>query len=116
MPHPNGRTENPVRFAHDVASQLVSGRMLPHFVFSWGYGGFAPMLAQALDLKRARFAPMFKKGPPLLHCVEAALQVGKDVVDVLGADGEADGARVNALVGQLLGGELAVGCGGRVDD
>ena len=59
---------------------------------------------------------MFKKAPPLLHCVEAALQVGKDVVDVLGADGKADGARADILLGQLLLGQLAVGRGGRVDD
>ena len=33
---------------------------------------------------------------------EASLEVGDDVVDVLGADGQADGVLVDLLLGQLL--------------
>ena len=47
---------------------------------------------------------------------EGGLEVGEDVVDVLGADGQADGIGADALVGELLLGQLAVGRGGRVDD
>ncbi len=39
---------------------------------------------------------------------EASLEVGDDVVDVLGADGQADGVLVDLLLGQLLIGQLAV--------
>ena len=35
---------------------------------------------------------------------------------MLGADGQADGIGADALVGELLLGQLAVGRGGRVDD
>ena len=52
----------------------------------------------------------------LFHRREALLQVGEDVVDVLGADGEADGIGLDALVKELLGGELGMGGGGGVDD
>ena len=51
-----------------------------------------------------------------LHGGEALLQVGDDVVDVLGADGEADGVLVDALVLQLGLAQLGVGGGGGVDD
>ena len=44
------------------------------------------------------------------------LQIGDDVIDVLGADGQADGVLVDLLLGQLRVGQLAVGGGGRVDD
>ena len=50
-----------------------------------------------------------------LHGGEALLQVGDDVVDVLGADGEADGVLVDALVLQLGLAQLGVGGGGGVD-
>lgn len=49
-----------------------------------------------------------------LHGGEALLQVGDDVVDVLGADGEADGVLVDALVLQLGLAQLGVGGGGGV--
>ena len=44
------------------------------------------------------------------------LEVGEDVVDVLGADGEADGVGVDAAGTQLLLGELGVRGGSGVDD
>ena len=47
---------------------------------------------------------------------EASLEVGDDVVDVLGADGQADGVLVDLLLGQLLIGQLAVSGGSRMDD
>lgn len=47
---------------------------------------------------------------------EAYLEVGDDVVDVLGADGQADGVLVDLLLGQLRIGQLAVGGGSRMDD
>ena len=47
---------------------------------------------------------------------EACLQIGDDVIDVLGADGQADGVLIDLLLGQLLIVQLAVGGGGRVDD
>ena len=51
-----------------------------------------------------------------LYRLEGQLEILQDVVDVLGANGQADGVRLDALVRQLLGGALAM-CGGcRVDD
>ena len=50
------------------------------------------------------------------HSGEAFLQVGDNIVDMLGADGQSDGVRAYALVQQFLEGELGVGGGGRVDD
>ena len=47
---------------------------------------------------------------------EASFQIGDDVIDVLGADGQADGVLIDLLLGQLLLVQLAVGGGGRVDD
>ena len=47
---------------------------------------------------------------------EASLEVGDDIVDVLGADGQADGVLVDLLLGQLLIGQLAVSGGSRMDD
>ena len=47
---------------------------------------------------------------------ETGFEVGDDIVDVLGADGQADGVLVDLLLGQLLVGQLAVGGGSRVDD
>ena len=47
---------------------------------------------------------------------EASLQIGDDVINVLGADGQADGVRIDLLLGQLLIVQLAVGGGGRMDD
>ena len=47
---------------------------------------------------------------------EACLQIGDDVIDVLGADGQADGVLIDLLLGPLLIIQLAVGGGGRVDD
>ena len=55
-------------------------------------------------------------GSGLSDGFEGGLEVGEDVVDVLGADGQADGIGADALVGELLPGQLAVGRGGRVDD
>ena len=47
---------------------------------------------------------------------EALFEVRDDVIDVLGADREADGALVDVLIVQFLFGQLGVGRGGRVDD
>ena len=47
---------------------------------------------------------------------EAGFQIGKDIINVLGADGQADGVLVDLLLGQLGIGQLAVSGGGRVDD
>ena len=47
--------------------------------------------------------------------VEGLGEVGEDVVDVLGADAEADGTGVDGLLGLLLGGELRVGGRGGMD-
>ena len=47
---------------------------------------------------------------------EAGFQIGDDVIDVLGTDGQADGVLIDLLLGQLLLVQLAVGGGGRVDD
>ena len=46
---------------------------------------------------------------------KALLQIGNDVIDVLGADGQADGVGLDALVQQLLGGQLGVSGGGGVN-
>lgn len=47
--------------------------------------------------------------------IKASLQIGQDIVNVLCANGQADGVCVNTLLLQLPGGELRVGGGGRVD-
>ena len=47
---------------------------------------------------------------------ETGFEVGDDIVDVLGADGQADGVLIDLLFGQLLVVQLAVGGGSRVDD
>ena len=39
---------------------------------------------------------------------EAGFQIGKDIINVLGADGQADGVLVDLLLGQLGIGQLAV--------
>ena len=52
----------------------------------------------------------------LLHSRKALFQISDDIVDMLCADGQADGVGVNTLIRQFFGGELAVGGGGRVDD
>ena len=52
----------------------------------------------------------------LLDSVKSLCQISDDVVDVLGADRQANRVLLNADVGQLLGGELGMGGGGRVDD
>ena len=44
------------------------------------------------------------------------MEIGKNVVDVLGADGETNGVGLDTLIGELLLGELAVGRGSRMDD
>ena len=49
----------------------------------------------------------------LLDCLECLLQIGDQVVGILGTDGQADGVLVDALVQQFLLAELAVGGGGR---
>ena len=46
---------------------------------------------------------------------EALFQVGNDVVDVLGADGQADGVGLDPLIQQFLGGELGMGGGSGMD-
>ena len=51
----------------------------------------------------------------LFDCLECLLQIGDQVVGILGTDGQADGVLVDALVQQFLLAELAVGGGGRVD-
>ncbi len=48
----------------------------------------------------------------LLDCLECLLQIGDQVVGILGTDGQADGVLVDALVQQFLLAELAVGGGG----
>ena len=52
----------------------------------------------------------------LLDCLECLLQIGDQVVGILGTDGQADGVLVDALVQQFLLAQLAVGGGSRVDD
>ena len=52
----------------------------------------------------------------LLDGLERLVQVGQNIVDVLNADGQPDGAGADALVQQLRLGELGVGGGGGVDD
>ena len=47
---------------------------------------------------------------------KTGFEVGEDVVDVLGADGQADGVLVDLLLGQFSVVQLAVGGGSRVDD
>ena len=47
---------------------------------------------------------------------EACLQIGDDVINVLGTDGQADGVLIDLLLGQFLIVQLAVGGRGRVDD
>lgn len=47
---------------------------------------------------------------------ETGFQIGDDIVDVLGADGQTDGILVDLLLGQLLIVQLAVGGGSGVDD
>ena len=59
-------------------------------------------------LERKHNAFLFRGG-------EALFQIGDDVVNVLGADGEADGVGMDVLVLQLRFGELGVGGGGGVD-
>ena len=51
----------------------------------------------------------------LLDSVKSLCQIGDDVVDVLGADRQADRVAADAYIGKLRIGELAVGRGGRVD-
>ena len=47
---------------------------------------------------------------------EALVKVGDDIVDVLGADGKADGRRRDALIEKLLLGQLGVRGGRGMDD
>ena len=47
---------------------------------------------------------------------KALFQIGNDVVNMLCADGEADGRLCNALIGKLLLSELRMGRGRRMDD
>ena len=47
---------------------------------------------------------------------KTGFEVGEDVVDVFGADGQADGVLVDLLLGQFGVVQLAVGGGSRVDD
>ena len=51
-----------------------------------------------------------------LYSSEALFEVGKNIVDVLRADGKADGRRRDALIEQLFLGELCVRRGRRMDD
>ena len=60
--------------------------------------------------------PSKKSFTKLLDSVKSLCQIGDDVVDMLGADRQADRVLLNADVGQFLGGELGMGGGGRVDD
>ena len=50
-----------------------------------------------------------------LDCVQRLIEIGDDVIDVLGADGQTDRVAADAYIGKLRIGELAVGRGGRVD-
>ena len=51
-----------------------------------------------------------------LYGREALLQIGDDIVDVLGTDGKTDRRLRDTLIGELLVGELAVGRGRGMDD
>ena len=51
-----------------------------------------------------------------LYSSEALFEIGDDIVDVLRADGKADGGRGDALIEQLFLGELCVRRGRRMDD
>ena len=50
----------------------------------------------------------------LLNSRKALFQVCKDIVDVFGADGQADGVGLDGLLQQLLRGQLGVGGGCRI--
>ena len=58
---------------------------------------------------------MQKGGNELLYSLERLLQICDDIVDVLGADGQADGVGLNAHIQQLLLGQLRMGGGGGMD-
>ena len=51
-----------------------------------------------------------------LYSSEALFEVGDDIVDVLRADGKADGRGRDALIEQLFLGQLRVRRGRRMDD
>ena len=51
----------------------------------------------------------------LLDCVQRLIEISDDVIDMLGADRQADRVAADAYIGKLRIGELAVGRGGRVD-
>ena len=50
------------------------------------------------------------------HRIETGLQVSDDIINMLRADGEADGALLDILLRQLLWGQLRMGGGVGVDD
>lgn len=51
-----------------------------------------------------------------MYCIKTALQVGKNIVDVLGSDGKANGILPDALICQFFRSELAVRGGRGVND
>ena len=71
-------------------------------------------LSRAVPLSQV-LAPPGTPGTAGSDFVEGLGEVGEDVVDVLGADAEADGTGVDGLLGLLLGGELRVGGRGGMD-
>ena len=50
------------------------------------------------------------------HRIETGLQVSDDIINMLRADGEADGALLDILLRQFLRGQLRMGGGVGVDD
>ena len=46
----------------------------------------------------------------LFQSCKSTLQILDDIVDMLSTDGKTDGVLLNALIGQLLVGQLGVGC------
>ena len=52
----------------------------------------------------------------LLDSSKALFQISNNIIDMLSADGQADGVGLNALIQQLLGAQLAVSGSRRMDD
>ncbi len=105
--HADARKPYCMTSVRDFLSQVI-GRKVPH----------APLHCAAHPISAAPLPasarlPAVSLGPTgSAKGFEAALQIVEDVLDVLGADGQADGA----LVLQLFQGLLGVGGGSRVDD
>ena len=50
------------------------------------------------------------------RCSKTFFQISDDIINVLRANGQADGVRVDVLILQFLHGKLGMGGGGRVND